>query len=244
MHRCCSISSLRALPISLAVVLALLLSAVTGHAQANAKQRREATNRANNAAKVFNQIMSVPDRAIPRDLISKAEAILVFPGVVKAAFFVGGQGGQGVVSRRVKNGWTAPAFFKIGGGSFGPQIGAEKTDYVMLIMNEEGLSGLLEDRFEIGGEASISAGPIGRTTSASTNVTLDAGILSYSRSRGAFVGASLKGVVITPDNSLNEAIYEMKARDFLLDARTMSLKLMPSFVRIYPQTLSRYSVRR
>ncbi len=119
-------------------------------------------------------------------MLDKAEAIAVFPGVVKAAFIVGGTGGQGVISRRVAGGWSAPAFFNLGGGSFGVQIGAEKTDYVMLIMNDDGLKGLLEDKFEIGGEASIAAGPVGRTASASSNVTLDAGILSYSRSKGVF----------------------------------------------------------
>jgi lipid-binding SYLF domain-containing protein len=147
-----------------------------------------------------------------------------------------------VISRRVKGGWSAPAFFNIGGGSFGPQIGAEKTDYVLLIMNESGLNGLLKDKFELGGEASIAAGPVGREAAASTNPRLDAGILSYSRSKGAFIGAALKGAVITPDNDLNEAIYNKKA-DELLKSRPMQIGQMPPSVRIFPRTLVRYSIR-
>jgi lipid-binding SYLF domain-containing protein len=139
--------------------------------------------------------MWVPEKGIPRELLARAEAIAVFPGVVKAAFIFGGRTGQGIISRRTSQGWSEPAFFNIGGGSFGPQIGVNHTDYVLLIMNDNGLKGLLEDKFEFGGEASFAASPIGRSASATTNATLDAVILSYSRSQGAFIGASLKGAV-------------------------------------------------
>jgi lipid-binding SYLF domain-containing protein len=147
-----------------------------------------------------------------------------------------------VISRRVKGGWSAPAFFNLGGGSFGPQIGAQKTDYVLLIMNESGLNGLLKDKFELGGEASIAAGPVGREASASTTPRLDAGILSYSRSKGVFVGAALKGAVITPDNDLNEAVYGKKASE-VLQGPPMTFAQMPAAVRIFPRTLVRYSIR-
>src|SRR5437660_4898235 len=123
--------------------------------------------------------MNVPDRAIPQKLLDKAEAIAVFPGVIKAGFIVGGRAGHGVISRRVKGGWSAPAFFNLGGASIGLQIGASSTDFVLLFMNEDALKGLLEDKFEIGGEGSIAGGPVGRTASASTDVQLKAGILSY-----------------------------------------------------------------
>ncbi|HKC62599.1 MAG TPA: lipid-binding SYLF domain-containing protein, partial [Pyrinomonadaceae bacterium] len=166
-------------------------------------------------------------------------AIAVFPGVVKAAFIIGGQGGQGVISRRIKGGWSAPAFFNLGGGSFGAQIGAEKTDYVLLIMNDDGLNGLLKDKFEIGGEVSVAAGPVGRTAAATTNPRLDAGILSYSRSKGLFAGVALKGGTITPDNDLNEAIYGAKASDVLQPGKAASDA--PAEVRIFPATLRRYS---
>jgi len=162
--------------------------------------------------------------------------------VIKAAFIFGGRGGQGVISKRVKGGWSAPAFFNLSGGSFGAQIGAQKSDYVLLIMNEDGVKGLLEDKFEMGGEVGVAAGPVGREAAASTNTTLDAGILSYSRSKGAFIGAALKGAVISPDNDLNEAVYGKKATE-VLTGKPMTLSRMPASVRIVPRTLARYSIR-
>jgi SH3 domain-containing YSC84-like protein 1 len=222
----------------LAAVLAL--SAVVTPAQKS--RTKDAARHAGEAAETFTEIMNVKDKAIPQELLDTAEAIAVFPGVIKAAFVFGGRGGQGVISRRVKGGWSAPAFFNLGGGSFGPQIGAQKTDYILLIMNESGLNGLLKDKFELGGEASIAAGPVGREAAASTNPRLDAGILSYSRSKGVFIGAALKGAVITPDNDLNEAIYGKKA-DELLKAPPVAIGQMPPSVRIFPRTLVRYSIR-
>jgi lipid-binding SYLF domain-containing protein len=204
------------------------------------KKVNDAMRHSSAAAKVFDEIMAVPEKAIPKDLLDKAEAVAVFPGVVKAAFIIGGSGGQGVISRRVDGGWSAPAFFNLGGGSFGAQIGAQKTDYVLLIMNDDGLKGLLKDKFEIGGEASIAAGPVGRTASASTDARLQAGILSYSRSKGAFIGASLKGGVIAPDNDLNQAVYGLNASD-ILTGQNVDLAKLPVSVASFPKTLSRYS---
>ena len=224
-----------------AVLIALLIfSAVITPAQKS--RTKDAARHSSDAAKTFTEIMNVKDKAIPKELLDTAEAIAVFPGVIKAAFVIGGRGGQGVISRRVKGGWSAPAFFNLGGGSFGAQIGAQKTDYVLLIMNPSGLDGLLKDKFELGGEVSIAAGPVGREAAASTNPRLDAGILSYSRSKGAFIGAALKGAVITPDNDLNEAIYKKKA-DELLKGPGMAVGEMPASVRIFPRTLVRYSIR-
>ncbi len=203
---------------------------------------QDAERHSREAANAFTDIMNVKDKAIPNELLEKSEAIAVFPGVVKAAFIVGGRGGQGVISRRVKGGWSAPAFFNINGGSFGPQIGAQKTDYVFLIMNHDGVDGLLKDKFELGGETGVAAGPIGREAAASTNLRLDAGILSYSRSKGAYIGAALKGAYVSPDNDLNEAIYGKKA-DELLKGAPLPLGQMPPSVRIFPRTLVRYSHR-
>jgi lipid-binding SYLF domain-containing protein len=223
------------------VVLLLAFSAPLVSAKKD--RQKDATRHSSDAAKVFTEIMNVREKAIPKELLDKAEAIAVFPGVIKAAFIFGGKGGQGVVSRRTRKGWTAPAFFNLSGGSFGAQIGATKTDYVLLIMNQDGLNGLLKDKFEIGGEVGVAAGPVGREASASTNPRLDAGILSYSRSKGAFIGAALKGAVISPDNDLNEAVYEDKnARDVLTN-NSMTLSQMPAGVRIFPRTLARYSLR-
>ncbi|MBA2702566.1 MAG: lipid-binding SYLF domain-containing protein [Blastocatellia bacterium] len=226
---------------ALAACLLLVISANLASAKKQSRMQ-DATRHAQEAAEVFTEIMNIRERAIPKELLDKAEAIAVFPDVVKAAFIFGAKGGQGLISRRTAKGWSAPAFFNIGGGSFGAQIGATKTDYVLLIMNQEGLKGLLEDKFELGGEVGIAAGPVGREAAASTNATLDAGILSYSRSKGAFIGAALKGAVISPDNHLNEAVYGKKAKD-VLTGPPMTLTQMPAGVRIFPRTLARYSLR-
>jgi len=219
----------------LGLILILFLGEST-FAQKKDKRANEATQRSTDAATVFNEIMGAPDKAIPKELIEKAQAIAVFPGVLKAAFIFGGREGKGVISRRTAKGWTAPAFFNLGGGSFGAQIGADKTDYVLLIMNEQGLNGLSSDKFEIGGEAGVAAGPVGREASAATDAQLKAEILTYSRSKGLFAGIALKGTAITPDNNLNEAFYGMKARDVLNGAAGAT----PASVSIFPETLSRY----
>jgi lipid-binding SYLF domain-containing protein/osmotically-inducible protein OsmY len=205
------------------------------------KEIKDAGKRAAQAARVFRNIMDKPDKSIPRELLERAEAVAVFPGVLGAAFIVGGSGGEGLISRRTATGWSAPAFFKIGGGSIGLQIGADKTDLILLIMNDGGLKGLLEDKFEFGGEAGVSAGPIGRKASATTNATLDAGILSYSRTKGAFVGAALKGGVLSPDNNKNRALYGKTSKEILLAESPVPT---PDAVTDFPQTLSRFSNRR
>jgi len=207
------------------------------------KQQKEASKKAAAAARVFDQVMDAPDRSIPRELLDRAEAVAVFPGVLKAGFVVGGRGGSGLISRRVTGGWSAPAFFKLGGASVGLQIGASKTDFVLLFMNEEAVRGLLEDKFEMGGEASAAAGPVGRAASATTNLTLDAGILSYSRSKGLFAGLELKGAVINPDNNLNEALYGLKARDLLTGRNKVEMADVISGVIVFPNTLARYSIK-
>jgi lipid-binding SYLF domain-containing protein len=210
------------------------------------KAEEEAREQATKAAKVFRQIMSTPERAIPRELIDKAEAVAVFPDVIKAGFLlVGGRGGRGVISRRIPGGWSAPAFFNLGGGSIGPQLGASSTDFVLLFMNKDAVNGLLEDKFEIGGEGSIAAGPVGRVVAASTDLQLRAGILSYSRSKGLFAGLELKGVVINPDNKDNEAVYGMKAKELLtgMGMQRGGKPWIPPSVRSFPLQLSRYSVK-
>jgi lipid-binding SYLF domain-containing protein len=232
--------------------LALLLSlSVTATAQQSrersvkqTKKMADAASQASKAARVFEQVMGVPEKSVPKELLDKAEAIGVFPGVKKVGLGLGGRGGRGVISRREAGGWSAPAFFNMGGASIGLQIGASSTDFVLLFMNDDALKGLLGDKFEIGGEGSVAAGPVGRAASASTDAQLKAGILSYSRSKGLFAGLELKGVVINPDNNDNEAVYSgMKASDILTGSTKMSMKEMPAGVRIFPQTLGRYSKR-
>jgi len=146
--------------------------------------------------------------------------------------------GRGVASCRVENGWSDPAYFDLKGGSFGLQIGAQATDFVLLFMNHEGMRSLLKDKFEMGGDASVAAGPVGRQAGASTDLIMDSQILSYSRSKGLFAGLELKGAVISLDDSDMESTYgaEVKAEDVL-----MGKKAGPPTVKVYPNTLGRYS---
>jgi len=197
----------------------LLLLSANSFAQKSELQKAE--ERVNSASEVMREVMRIDDRAIPRDILKNAWAVVVFPGVLKGAFIIGGQGGRGVVVRKLADGsWSAPAFLNITGGSIGPQIGGQKIDYILVIRNESGLKGLLEDKFEIGGEASVAGGPVGRTVAASTNPTLKAGILSYSRAQGLFAGVSLKGAVISQDKDMNMAIYQKSAKGLLIDSVT------------------------
>ena len=212
--------------------------------QRSAKTMHDASERAARAARVFDEIMYTREKSIPQDLLDKAEAVAVFPKVLKGGFIVGARGGRGVISRRVADGWSAPAFFELGGGSVGLQIGGSSTDYILLFMNENAVESLLGDKFEIGGEGSAAAGQVGRSASAETDVKLNALILSYSRSRGAFAGLELEGAVIKPDKDENSQVYGMTARDILTGANKISMDKMPEGVRIFPQTLARYSVRK
>jgi len=191
------------------------------------------------AAKVFDEIMQTPDKSIPRDLLERAKAVAVFPQVVKAAFFIGAEGGRGVVSRRTSDGWSNPVFFRAGGGSVGPQIGASATDIVLLFMNDEAVGNLLKDRFELGAEAAVAGGPVGREAGAGTDVLMHAKILSYSRSRGLFAGVNLKGIVIQPEDDLNLAVYNKSAHELLADDKRQASE--KGSIPAFPQAVSRYA---
>jgi lipid-binding SYLF domain-containing protein len=174
---------------------------------ASEKDERE---RLENSGKVMQEILNVPDD-IPQDLLDKARCVVVLPSVVKAAFVVGGSYGRGVMVCRTGNNfsgpWGAPAMYALEGGSFGFQIGGEATDFVILIMNDRGMSSLLHSKVKLGGDASVAAGPKGRSASAESDVTLRAEMLSYSRARGAFAGVSLEGTTLRPDKDANERLY-------------------------------------
>ena len=237
--------SFRAATLALAAAAALCVLHVEASAQKRGapvpKRAADAARHSKEAAEVLRKIMSVPEKEIPRDLLESAEAVAVCPGVLKAAFIVGGRKGDCIISRRTqKRQWSTPVFYNLAGGSVGAQIGGSKTDYILLFMNEEALKGLMEDKFEMGGEAEATAGPVGRAASASTNARMSAGILSYSRSKGAFLGVSLKGVAITPDNDLNEAFYGRKASELIKGREDMPV---PTQVRALPLALARYSIR-
>ena len=170
-------------------------------------------DRLRNAGTVLKEILDVPDD-IPQDLIDKADCVVVFPSVLKAAFIVGGSYGRGAMTCRqgqdFSGHWGAPTMMALEGGSFGFQIGGEATDFVLLVMNERGANGILTSKVKLGADAAIAAGPVGRAASAETDATLRAEILSYSRSRGLFAGVSLEGSTIRPDDGANRQIYGEK----------------------------------
>lgn len=195
----------------------LVAGAVPVWAQSDQADRvREATT-------IIGEIMAAPDKAIPRSVLDKAEAIAVFPSTVKGAFIFGAQRGRGIISvrNRQANTWSMPAFLTLTGGSFGFQIGGQAADIVLVVQDRRGLENLLRNQFEIGGEASATAGPVGRDAAASTDVQLRAQILSYSRSRGLFAGISLKGSAIRQDQDSNEDFYgsKLRTRDIVLDGK-------------------------
>ncbi len=179
--------------------------------------------RVKNAALVLQEFMNSPDKAVPMELFSNAAAVAIFPRVLKGAFIVGGQFGQGVMcARDSETGeWTAPAFFTLGGGSFGFQIGGEAIDFLLVIRNRRGLDSLLKGKVTLGGDVSAAAGPVGRTLTAETDVLLTAEILTYSRTKGFFAGVSLKGSAVAPDPDADKAYYgvAVDSRDILLDKK-------------------------
>jgi lipid-binding SYLF domain-containing protein len=192
----------------LMTVLLIVLPILRSLAYAADQEKDE--DRLKNSGTVLKEILDVPDD-IPQDLLDKADCVVVFPSVLKAAFIVGGSYGRGAMScRRGENftgSWGAPTMMALEGGSFGFQIGGEATDFVLLVMNDRGASGILASKVKLGADASVAAGPVGRTASAETDATLRADILSYSRARGAFAGIALEGSTVRPDNGANEKIY-------------------------------------
>jgi len=165
------------------------------------------SKRLREAAAVLSELRSTPDKGIPEDIWSKAQCVMVVPSVRKAAFIIGGEYGKGVASCRTSSGWSAPAFVQLQKGSWGAQIGAEAIDLVLLVMNQSGMEKLMQDKISLGAGMSVSAGPVGRTATASTDAKLTAEILSYSRSRGAFAGVDLSGGVLGPDKDSNTDVY-------------------------------------
>jgi SH3 domain-containing YSC84-like protein 1 len=167
------------------------------------------TERLDDSAALFSEIMGTPDRAIPQDLLNKAACVILVPGLKKGAFVVGGKFGKGYAICRANGGvgWGPPAAVRIEGGSFGLQIGVSSTDVVMLVMNERGMKRLTTSKFTIGGDASAAAGPVGRDATALTDAMMTAEILSWSRSRGLFAGVSLDGATLRNDLDENQAMY-------------------------------------
>lgn len=172
-----------------------------------ADDKSETIERMSDAATVFHEIMSAPDKGIPQDLLHKAQCVAIIPGVKKAGFIVGAKYGKGILVCRAASGWSAPATIIVEGGSVGFQIGAGETDVVLVVQNKDGEKKLTQDKFTLNASAGAMAGPVGRTAQAATDVELHAEILSYSRSRGLFGGIDLGGATLRPDNKGNQSVY-------------------------------------
>ena len=187
----------------LAVTILIAIASLT----ALASDREDDVNRTQKAAQVFREIMNTPDQGIPSNLLESAKCIAIIPGDKKFAFVFGGSYGRGIATCRTGRGWSAPMFVAIDGGSVGYQIGGSSTDLVMLFMNDHALQSLMSDKFKLGADASVAAGPVGRNAAAGTDLKLNAEILSYSRSKGVFAGVSLDGAVMQADKSGDRSMY-------------------------------------
>jgi SH3 domain-containing YSC84-like protein 1 len=199
--------------------------------------------RLNDAVELVSDMMATPDRSIPQDLLEKAHCIVLVPGVKRAAFGIGGKFGRGFVTCRKPDGpgWSAPGAVRIEGGSFGFQIGVSSTDVILLVMNERGIKKLLSSKFTLGGDASVAAGPVGRSATAQTDALLTAEILSWSRSRGAFAGISLGGATLRNDLDENQALYgaRLDNSDVVLGNRPV-----PAAAEKLIGLLNKYSMRK
>jgi lipid-binding SYLF domain-containing protein len=225
------------------VALALLL-AVSAFAEDKDDKDKKEVDRLNDSAVVLKEILGMPE-GIPKDLLNKSVCVVVYPSVKKAAFIVGASYGRGVITCRTGqefNGhWSAPAMFALEGGSVGFQIGAEATDFVLLIMNDSGANSVMSSKVKLGADASAAAGPVGRDTSAETDVVMKAEILSYSRAKGLFAGISLEGSTLRADDGANKAIYgkELSAKEIVREGKVHP----PAAARRLLATLTKASPR-
>ena len=169
--------------------------------------RAKLEDRLDDAATIMNEIMSAPDKGIPEEVLNSAQCVAVVPSMIKASLGFGGQYGQGVVTCRTQAGWSAPAFYRLSGGSFGIQIGGQAVDLVMLIMNRKGMEHLMSSKFKLGADATVAAGPVGRHAAADTDWKMRAQVLSYSRARGVFAGLELNGAVVKMDRESTLEFY-------------------------------------
>jgi lipid-binding SYLF domain-containing protein len=217
---------------------------VAGQDRDKAKPATEEAEVIADAIEVLEELTASPDDGIPRHLLKRAEAIVVIPSLIKGGFIVGAKHGKGVMSLRDGDTWSNPAFVKLTGGSIGWQIGVESVDLVMLVMNKKGVDELLEDRFTIGGTASLAAGPVGRQADAATNAQLSAEILAYSKAKGLFAGATLEGAGLHADDSDNEDFYgaDLNLRQ-VLERRTSDAPTMASTWRTALRAITGDQVR-
>lgn len=220
--------------------MAVAVAVLAGHpAVQGVQQESDEARRVREAATVFSEIMSAEDKAIPRALLGKAEAVAIFPGTVRAGFIVGGMRGRGVLSARTESGWSAPAFLTLTGGSFGLQVGGQAADLILVISNRRGLENLVSNQFKLGADAAVAAGPVGRDAQVATDLQLRAQILSYSRARGLFAGVTVNGSTIRQDRDANERFYGKR-----LETKQIVFGPSPGTpppVALWLQTLDRYA---
>lgn len=218
-----------------AAVAVLLIFSSALRAQLESDEAR----RVRDAAAVFGEIMAAEDKAIPRAILGKAEAIAIFPGTVRAGFVVGGMRGRGVISARNEGRWSAPAFLTLTGGSFGLQIGGQAADIILVINNRRGLENLVSNQFKLGADAAVAAGPVGRDAQAATDLQLRAQILSYSRARGLFAGVTVNGSTVRQDRDANERFYgkRLESKQILFGPAPGT----PEPVSVWLQALDRYA---
>ena len=213
------------------LLLVSLIGLVGSYASAGSA-REDSVARLQSSVDVLHAIMATPDKGIPEEVLSNAKCILVVPDLIKGGFIFGGKHGRGVASYRTSDGWSAPAFVSVGGGSWGLQIGVEGVDLVMLVMNEQGFQHLLSSKIQLSGEGSAAAGPVGRHASAGTDWKMNTQMLTYSRSRGAFASLTLEGAVVQQDNDSTRAIYgkHMMFRD-ILSGKASTPKIADAFIK-------------
>ena len=220
-----------------AVCLVSLLSAQP-RAQKDDDEKNE-PKRVRDAATVFGEIMAAEDKSIPGTILNKASGIAIFPSTIKAGFVVGGMRGRGIISARGANGWSAPAFLTLTGGSFGLQIGGQAADIILVINGDRGLQNLVSNQFKIGADAAIAAGPVGRDAQAATDIQLRAQILSYSRARGLFAGVTINGSTIRQDVDANQRFYgsRLTTRQIVFEGKAGS----PEPVGLWREALVKYA---
>ncbi len=228
----------------LAVVFAVLASFIAIPAPAQdaedvKKSMKNARDEARAATKTLNEFLADPTKSISPSLLSKAQAIAVFTNVKKGGFILGGTGGDGVISRRMGNTWSAPVFYDVGGADVGFQIGVKQTDYILVFMTDTALKDLLDDEVELSAGLGLAAGPVGDTASIGTGGVHN--VYVYSNSGGAFAGATIGGGSIKANNSINEAIYKMKGGEVLRDPGKIRTASLPSELRNFTNTLAKYS---
>jgi len=223
-----------------AVLATAVLAGVPAATLAQRSDESDEARRVREASVVFGEIMTAEDDAIPRALLGGAQGIAVFPGTVRAGFIFGGMRGRGILSARMENGWSAPAFLTLTGGSFGLQIGGQAVDLVLVIRNRRGLENLVSNQFKLGADAAVAAGPLGREVEASTDLQLRAQILSYSRARGLFAGVTVNGSTVRQDQDANERFYgqRLETQQIVFGSETVT---HPEPVPLWLQTLDRFA---